>query len=226
VEKAHTIGNIGHDAAARASALVRDTFRGAFLVFLAVVVLGVIVMPGAAWVGVATLVLTFIGYLAHPTWQAWTVYYFEVQPVLVFLAALGFAAVWRMLAGESKQTEPSTPAPRARIATAVACLCLAPSVVNAASQLGGALRIATQERRDFEQAVAKLPHQPAIVFIHYGPQHSSHRSLTVNRADWRHAPAWLVYDMGAHDEDLMRLAPARHAYLYDEARQQFLDVQP
>ena len=69
-----------------------------------------------------------------------------------------------------------------------------------------------------------MPRQPAIVFVRYGVHHSPHRSLTVNRADWQHAPAWIVYEMGEESQKLVDLAPERHPYIYDQESSRFFDV--
>lgn len=223
VEREHTVGNLGRQAVERAEALFENVFPDPVLFFAAAMVVGLVVMPSAGWFGVWTLVATFVGYLAHPTWSSWTVYYLEVEPVLVFAAALGLSAIWRKLAGEWRR-EAWNPAPRAMIAALVGCLCLAPAIVDATSQVRNGLLNATVERRAFQTAVAGLPHKPAVVFVLYGPNHSPHMSLTGNSADWPHAPVWVVYDLGPQSEALIRAAPGRHPYVYDEGRQQFVDL--
>ena len=225
-EREHTLANLPRDARIRAESFWGTAFPAPSALFLGMVALGLVVLPVAGWIAVATLVATFAAYLAHPTWPQWTVYYFEVTPVLVFLAALGFAALLRVMGGEwaGWRAPRVVSAPRAMVAALVCCVLLLPAVLSNAAAARVWLAANTRERREFESDVAQLPHQPAIVFVRYGPRHSPHRSLTVNRADWEHAPAWIVYEMGEESERLVKLAPNRHPYIYDQENGRFLDV--
>lgn len=227
VERKHTLANLPHDAAARADYLWGTTFPELTRPLIAMVALGLVVLPLAGWVVVATLVATFAAYLAHPTWATWPVYYFEITPILVFLGALGVSGVMRILAGEWKRWRLPEAAqmPRAAIAVLVFCTLLAPALLANAGELRRWFLSSTRERYEFETAVAHLPSQPVIVFVRYGPRHSPHLSLTVNRADWQHAPAWIVYEMAPQDnEKLIKLAPDRHPYIFDEATGHFLEA--
>jgi 4-amino-4-deoxy-L-arabinose transferase-like glycosyltransferase len=225
-EREHTLANVPHDALLRARAMWVGTFPAPSLLFAGMVVLGLVVLPAAGWIAVATLVAAFVAYLAHPTWPQWTVYYFEVVPVLVFLAALGLSALLRVMSGEWAGWRVAARAtmPRTTVAGLACCVLLVPALLSMASMARYGLAVATQERREFEAGVARLPHQPVMVFVRYGPKHSPHRSLTVNRADWEHAPAWIVYEMGEESEKLVTFAPARHPYIFDQANGRFLDV--
>jgi hypothetical protein len=188
---------------------------------------GLLVIPVAGWVAVITLLTTFTAYLAHPTWPWWTVYLFEVTPVLALLVSLGVAAILRVVSGEWRTRRHPAPSlmPRAMMATLAGCVLVAPALLKTAAQTRLWYMTATRQRRDFESIVARLPHQPAIVFVHYGPNHSPHFGLTANTADWQHAPAWIVYDMGDKSTKLMKLAPQRYVYIFDEAKGRILSVQ-
>jgi hypothetical protein len=65
--------------------------------------LGLVLAPAAALVGAVTALIVFVGYLAHPTWPSWTIYYMEIAPVLAFYAVCGFAVVLRALAREPER---------------------------------------------------------------------------------------------------------------------------
>ncbi len=223
-ERAHTLANLPADAAKRAQAMWLVSFPPPQLAFAAMAVLGLFVLPMAGWFGVITLVTSFVAYLAHPTWPAWTVYYLEVTPVLVFLAALGLSAVLKVLASEWAGRDGWQTSPRAALAGLAACVLLLPAMLESAAITRMWLADATHERRQFEARVAQLPKQPVMVFVRYGPHHSPHRSLTVNRADWQHAPAWIVYEMGEESQKLVDLAPERHPYIYDQESGRFFDV--
>lgn len=227
VEKRHTYANIGRDARLRAQFLFSSSFPEPRLVFVALVGMGLLVLPAAGWLAVATLLITFVAYLAHPTWPWWTVYLFEVMPVLVGLAALGIVAVLRAISGEWNRRErpAASLTPRAMLAALGCAALLTPSIVKTVAQTRVWFLAATGERREFDAIVSRLPRQPAIVFVRYGPNHSPHFSLTWNSADWPNAPAWVVYDMGSESRKLMELAPDRHAYLFDEAKGRFESLQ-
>ena len=225
-ERAHTLANLPSDALRRMRAMWLATFPTPALAFLGMAILGLVVLPTVGWFGVATLALAFLAYLAHPTWPEWTVYYLEVTPVLVFLAALGFSAVLKVLSAEWTDRRTWRRSPRTAMAGAIACVLLVPAMLVTAATARGWLLGATYERRQFEERVAQLPKQPVMVFVRYGPHHSPHRSLTVNRADWEHAPAWIAYEMGEESQKLVDLAPGRHPYVYDQESGRFLDVHP
>jgi len=223
-ERAHTLQNLPSDAMKRVHAMGAATFPEPALAFAALMIVGLVVLPAAGWLGVATVATTFLAYLAHPTWPEWTVYYLEVTPVLVFLAALGFGTVLKVLAAEWKGRSAWRGSPRMSMAGLVCCALLVPPMFITAATARFWLLGATQERRQFEERVAELPKQPALVFVRYGAHHSPHRSLTVNRADWQHAPAWVVYEMGEESQKLVDLAPDRHPYIYDQESSRFFDV--
>jgi hypothetical protein len=224
-EHAHTLANLPGDAVKRARSMWLASFPPPALAFAAMAVLGLVVLPATAWFGVITVVTAFVAYLAHPTWPEWTVYYLEVTPVLVFLAALGLSTLFKVLAAEWTGREGAwRMSPRSALAGLVCCVLLLPAMIDTAAIARGWLLNATYERRQFEARVARLPIQPAIVFVRYGAHHSPHRSLTVNRADWQHAPAWIVYEMGEESQKLVDLAPERHPYIYDQENSRFLDA--
>ena len=55
------------------------------------------------------------------------------------------------------------------------------------------------------------------MFVRYAPDHLIHLSLIRNEPDAARARVWTVYDRGADNERLMRVAPDRVPFLYDEA---------
>jgi hypothetical protein len=73
-------------------------------------------------------------------------------------------------------------------------------------------------QRNFLGAIAQLPAEKAIVFVRYGPEHNPHLSLLYNEPDLPSARRWIVYDRGPDNLRLMRAAPDRAPFLFDEAR--------
>jgi hypothetical protein len=78
---------------------------------------------------------------------------------------------------------------------------------------------------EFRRAVGSIP-EKAIVFVRYAPGHDVHRELISNDPDLHASRAWIVYDRGARDSDLMRSAPDRVPYLYDEAHRRLSIIRP
>lgn len=74
----------------------------------------------------------------------------------------------------------------------------------------------TLYHRYFNELVAAIPAPKSIVFVRYRPTHVAHYSLVRNVADIASARAWVVYDRGSDNERLLRLAPDRVPYLFDE----------
>ena len=73
-------------------------------------------------------------------------------------------------------------------------------------------------QRTFLSAIGQLPAERAIVFVRYGPEHNPHLSLIYNEPDLANAKRWIVYDRGPDNLRLMRAAPDRATFLFDEAR--------
>jgi hypothetical protein len=68
----------------------------------------------------------------------------------------------------------------------------------------------------FASQLRRIREQRAIVFVRYAPQHVDGLSLVRNEPALNDARVWVVYDRGADDERLMRIAPDRATYLFDE----------
>jgi hypothetical protein len=72
--------------------------------------------------------------------------------------------------------------------------------------------------RQFHDAVARIP-GPAVLFVRHAKWHEAHRSLVVNGPDFASASTWIAYDRGdSLNAALLRRAPDRTPYLFDEAR--------
>lgn len=192
----------------------------------ALALLGLVAMPAAGWVAVATSVAIFVGYLAHPTWSSWTIYYMETAPVLAFLAVCGFAMLLRVLAREPEREWRWAASPRATAALLVAfVVCLQPALVEIRFQKRQhhlQLRYPNRVR----DALALTP-APSIVFIKHARWHEPHASLVVNGHDFARAPRWIAYDLGdSANAALLRRVPDRKAFVFDESRQAIFMYRP
>jgi hypothetical protein len=206
----HTPGSLPVTAVSRARMIGRDMWydwRGGLAV---VALFGLVGAPPVLWVGLGALAVQLLLYLfyAHPA--RWSLYYIEGLPVLAFVTALG---VLRVLELGARRTSSS----RARLAVLVTLL-----VAMAYPTVVTLRQVRAQIMTDhayYEAFVASLPPEPdsAIVFVRYAPSHNDGLSVVRNVPDIRSERIWTVYDRGAENAQLLRLAPARRPYLFDEA---------
>ena len=82
----------------------------------------------------------------------------------------------------------------------------------------------SEEPRAFRAAVRELPRTPNIVFVRYAERRSMHISLVANDGSLAESPSWIVHDRGDANGRLLRAAPTRAAYLFDEAAWSFTEV--
>jgi hypothetical protein len=206
----HTPGSLPVTAVSRARMIGRDMWydwRGGLAV---VALFGLVGAPPVLWVGLGALAVQLLLYLfyAHPA--RWSLYYIEGLPVLAFVTALG---VLRVLELGARRTSSS----RARLAVLVTLLvAMAYPTVVTLRQVRAQI---VTDHAYYEAFVASLPPEPdsAIVFVRYAPAHNDGLSLVRNVPDLRSERIWTVYDRGAENAQLLRLAPQRKAYLFDEA---------
>jgi hypothetical protein len=206
----HTPGSLPVTAVSRARMIGRDMWydwRGGLAV---VALFGLVGAPPVLWVGLGALAVQLLLYLfyAHPA--RWSLYYIEGLPVLAFVTALG---VLRVLELGARRTSSS----RARLAVLVTLLvAMAYPTVVTLRQVRAQI---VTDHAYYEAFVASLPPEPdsAIVFVRYAPSHNDGLSVVRNVPDIRSERIWTVYDRGAENAQLLRLAPARRPYLFDEA---------
>lgn len=200
-------------AAGDFQAVAREMWGGrSFLLFFGLA--GVLLVPPAVRIAVVCALLLFLGYACY--WMpGWTLYLLELQPVLAVTTAVGVTVFLRAAAARRADPERSDLTP----------LLLAALIFAGSFGTVLAVREAkanqSQAARVFREHVRALPEKKVIVFVRYAPAHDGHRSLVVNDPDGQDAAAWIVHDRGADDTRLMRLAPERVPYLYDERRKTF-----
>ena len=206
----HTPSTLPVAAVSRARMIGRDMWydwRGGLAV---VALIGLVGAPVALWVGLGALVVQLLVYLlyAHPA--RWSLYYVETLPVLAFATALG---AMRVLELGAHRALPS----RARILM-LATLVLALVYPTAVTLRQVKAQIAA-DHSYYDAFSALLPAGPdsAIVFVRYARTHNDGLSVVRNVPDLRTAPVWTVYDRGVENAQLLRLAPRRSAFLFDEA---------
>jgi hypothetical protein len=194
----------------------RDAFRG-WRVWLAVAAIAAMLMaPAAAYVALATCALLLLAYLLFYAPPSSSLYYAEAQPVLAFFAALGLA---RAAGAYARRTSPGVEAEAgARRDWMMAAMLLA-MLPGFAADAGVERRGRAHLRASQEEFLAQVRTLPdrSVVFVRYGPLHNNHLSLIRNEPDAARARVWTVYDRGADNARLLRTAPDRVPFLYDEA---------
>jgi hypothetical protein len=180
-------------------------------------------LAGAAEVrfGALTFLVLLLCYLTFAHDERWMVYYLEGQAVLMVLVAVGARRVVQLVSGEIAGSQPL------RLEPAVLLLSLGAAATwpGAIREARGTVRYVNFEQERFARRVGELS-GPIIVFIRYGPDHDFNHSLISNPPDLQRAHAWLVYDLGGENVELMALAPERTAWLYEEGRRRFVRLPP
>ena len=70
--------------------------------------------------------------------------------------------------------------------------------------------------RLFAQQISQLPRKPAIVFVRYTSRSPVHLAVVFNYPNLSVEPVWVVHDLGPRNADLLRIAPNRESYEFDE----------
>jgi hypothetical protein len=197
---------------------IRRGFWGdhSFLFLLAI--LGALVMrlPVALALGTCALVVLAYLWIAHQPF--WIIYYLELFPVLAFLSALGlwqFVTLIAELAPRRVTRERGVGLPGLVTAVGLVLWMLSPAI-EAHTMWRGRLAVAPSYHRTFNEMLAKIPDQKAVVFVRYAPNADVHLSLTNNDPDPRSARVWAVHDLGEENLRLLQAAPDRTPYLYEE----------
>jgi hypothetical protein len=181
--------------------------------------LALISVSAPIWFALGTAVLLVLGYLSVGHAPQWTPYYVEIQPVLAFVTAVAW---WRVasLFSNRKLAWPLRGVPAVTSGAVFAVLVSAVLLFPYATRMIKYTRINKIEnsayQRNFRDLLRLAPGDHIMVFIRYAPNHSPHESLVTNSPDLNAARVWTVYDRGADNIRLIRLAPARTPYLFDD----------
>jgi hypothetical protein len=216
VQRAHTLAAVPQIARERWTFLAMQSWWSP-IPQMGFAILGLVLAPPAALVGAVTALVVFLGYLAHPTWPNWTIYYMETAPVFAFYAVCGFAVLLRTIAREPEREWSWVRGPGAAFALVVTLLLMLPMVrfemrFDRNQHLGNA-----NFPSRFAQAVEHMPPK-SILFVRHAEWHEGHWSLVANEPDFAAARTWIAYDRGdSLNQELVRRA-GRTAFLFDEER--------
>lgn len=214
----HLAGTLPSTFLERAEYVALDVWSGPRILLGVVAIAALPVLGVEAALALATSGLLLLLYLSFAHAPAWTLYYAEVLPVLAFLSAAG---LWSLLCGgrgAERRAAMRRTTPSAALAASALMLLFLP-VAGVQWTIWRRQNLAVQSyQRAVASSVAALPEPKVMVFVRHAKWHNLHKSLIANAPDLVHAHAWMVYDRGTDNERLMRAAPDRVPYLYDEAQ--------
>lgn len=212
---AHTVAGLPKALAERSLQIGKNIWGSWHVVLLPFAALGLVGLTAVELTGLATAAMLVLAYLAYAHPPIWTLYYLEMEPALTLLTALGMVRAGRWI---PERWRPG--------AAALAALPLVIVIVYRAGLMERDIQKMFWQQHAFQQLLDIVPDDRTIVFVRYTPNHVAHRSLIRNEpflADARH---WIVYDRGAENAELMRLAPDRAPYLFDEATNTITKLPP
>ena len=210
----------------RLTVIGRDMWGGGRRFLLVFAVLGMIGASAElifAAVSCGVLVLVHLYYAHSP---AWTTYYMEGHAVLAFATALG---LWRIVAGLTSRIPRGPGLSGIFSGWVFGGLVTLGVVIPSFPQLWltrSAIAEKSAYHARFRESLAAISDKKAIVFVRYAADHNPHRELISNEPDLETARAWIVRDFGPKNAELLRLAPERVPYLYDDSRHLLLPLPP
>ena len=210
----------------RAARVAKDVWGAPRTILALFAIVGLGAVSAEIGFGLATLGMLLLAYLWFNHSAGWSIYYAEGHPVLMLITALG---LWRVLqwcapGGErsAETRDVASPARTPRPMVAAMALVFTIFMVDFTRHIVANAHEASMERESyqgaFQQAIAQIPDAKSIVFVRYAPEHNPHLSLLYNEPDLADARHWIVYDRGADNARLVRAAPGRAAYIFDEPR--------
>ena len=178
-------------------------------------VAGLFFLPPAGLVGLATLLLQLEAHAVYAHKATWAVYYLEVLPVAAFLSALGLSGLARRARGDDPGPESS----RAWRSVVLAGVLGFAMVVLSIGDGARARRERLREARGslaLRQALAAIPEPRAMVFLRFSLRFDPYFNLVSNEPFLDRQRIWVVHDLGPRNAELVRAAPDRAPYLFDE----------
>jgi hypothetical protein len=221
VHREHTVARLPRTLLERADRVQRILFTHWRVMLLLPALLGVVALGRIGWIVLAAAVAQWLGHAIWGHEAGWTLYYAESAALWFVPGTVGVVMLMRWMARALKVTTLVD----ARVALAVvlaAPFLFVLSVQDSAVYRGWRGGRVT-ESRAFTDAVRSGP-AGAIYFIKYGNARSGRAGLVRNSPWLAEAHAWVVYDLGARDQELLRAAPDRTGYLVDVERRSIIDL--
>jgi hypothetical protein len=203
----HTPAALPRVLGERLRVLTRSVLGGWRIVFLPAVLAGVVVLPAAGWMAIASAAALLMLYLPYAHEPHWSVYYVEAMPIPAMVMAAGIVAILRRLGHDG-----------ARVSWGALGLAVI-SLGMAAPEMAWSAtfkRAAQRPIRDFASRIAGLPHGRAIVFVRHAEDFDGHQVLVRNVPNPSLAEVITAHDLGSQINAKVHAAyPDRTAYLFD-----------
>jgi hypothetical protein len=199
----------------RARSVAASAWSGWRLPLALFALAGVFFLPPAGLVALATLLLQLEAHAVYAHKATWAVYYLEVLPVAAFLSALGLSGLARRALRDDPRVAAS-PARRSVVLAGVLALAMV------ALSIGDGARARRERLREtrgplaLRQALATIPEPRAMVFLRFSLRFDPYFNLVSNEPFPDRQRIWVVHDLGSRNAELVRAAPDRAPYLFDE----------
>lgn len=182
--------------------------------------LGLLTLRGPAAYALITCILAILAHLIYATPAHWTLYYYETTPTFAYLSAAGLAWAASMIArprGAAMGPTFEWRSPRLTRALVMGTLVLAIPGIAALRVLRNEHVKARRHLVPFHALLGTFRDARAVIFVRHSAMHNPHVSFVRNVPDLENERLWVVYDRGqANNAELLRKAPGRTAYLFDE----------
>jgi hypothetical protein len=218
IHEAHTVDAIPTILPDRVKAILLSTWGGWWVALAALAAIGLIGISAEAVFALVSAVLLVVAYLlfAHPA--HWVLYYMEAQEIVVMFTALGVGKVIQWILRVQRRGAVITDAEsiaRGGVAVCALLLVMIPFKARFISQTRKPFQERAHEMAAFRDQVAGLPSK-SVVYVRYAPTHLFHMSLITNAPDLEKAGAWIVYDRGGENVELLAKADGRLPYIFEE----------
>jgi hypothetical protein len=228
--RGYTLLEAPADLGVQSSAFLAGVFsdwRGGLIPF---VLVAITVMPiELACVAVCCGAL-LAAYVTYPHDPRDTIYAMEAQAGVIVLAAFGVCAAFALIGQQWLRRNPEETSNEA--ASRFVGWCVIALVLIALPPTLTSLRVARDQheaaalpQRRFRALIDALPARRSIVFVRYAADSACGQTLIENHPPLATARAWIVYDRGEEDAQLLRVAPGRVPFVFDASSWQ-LDAYP
>jgi hypothetical protein len=222
IQHEHRLSALPEILEARLEIICRDLWGGGRRFLLAFAVLGLLGASAELLFAVAAWGVLVLAYLVFAHWPGWSVYYMEGHPALALATASGLD---RVLSGLPVRFARAPAAAAVFGQWAFAAVFLGGLILPSLPQMALARDAAKENlayQTGFRRTIAAIADRKSVVFVKYAAAHDVQRELVSNDPDLASSQAWIVYDRGPRNEELIRLAPGRVAYVCDDARRRLL----
>jgi hypothetical protein len=221
VHRDHTVERLPRTLLERGDRVRRILFTHWRLVLVLPTIVGLFALGRAGWVAMTAPVAQWLGHAVWGHEAGWTLYYAESAALWFLPGAVGVVVLVRWLAralGKATDLEHRLALAALVAAPALFALSIQDSAVYRMWRTGRAA-----ESRAFTEHVAAGPER-AIYFVRYGPPRSGRPGLVRNSPWLKESQAWVVYDLGARNQELLDAAPDRTPFLVDVERRSVSEI--